>query len=60
MLKIVGGAASDCFGVTRRNFLQAGVLGLGGLSLAELGRLRAAPPYVAAPHPRVRRAGPFR
>jgi hypothetical protein len=28
--------------MTRRNFLQAGVLGLGGLSLADLGRLRAA------------------
>jgi hypothetical protein len=41
MLKIVGGAASDCSGVTRRNFLQAGVLGLGGLSLAGLNRLRA-------------------
>jgi uncharacterized protein (DUF1501 family) len=44
MLKIVGAGASDCAGVTRRNFLQAGVLGLGGLSLAELGRLRAAAP----------------
>src|SRR5215475_13141100 len=44
MLKIVGGASSDCSGVTRRNFLQAGVLGLGGLSLADLGRLRAASP----------------
>src|SRR5690349_18538336 len=42
MLKIVGGAASDCSGVTRRNFLQAGVLG--GLSLTELGRLQAAAP----------------
>jgi uncharacterized protein (DUF1501 family) len=44
MLTIVGGAASDCTGLTRRNFLQAGVLGLGGLSLADLGRLRAAAP----------------
>src|SRR6516162_2304195 len=42
MLKIRGGAATDCSGITRRNFLQAGVLGLGGLSLADLGRLRAA------------------
>ncbi len=42
MLKIVGSAAADCSGVTRRNFLQAGVLGLGGFSLADLGRLRAA------------------
>jgi hypothetical protein len=44
MLKIVGGAAADCSGVTRRNFLQAGILGLGGLSLADLGRLRAGAP----------------
>jgi len=47
MLKIVGGAATDCRGVTRRNFLQAGLLGLGGLSLADLGRLRAAAPSAA-------------
>ncbi len=44
MLKIVGSSATDCSGVTRRNFLQAGVLGLGGLSLADLGRLRASAP----------------
>jgi hypothetical protein len=47
MLKIRGGAATDCTGVTRRNFLQAGVLGLGGLSLADLARLRAAAPASA-------------
>jgi hypothetical protein len=47
MFKIVGSAGSDCTGLTRRNFLQAGVLGLGGLSLADLGRLRADSPNVA-------------
>jgi hypothetical protein len=47
MLKIVGGRASDCSGVTRRNFLQAGVLGLGGLSLADLVRLQADTPTAA-------------
>src|SRR5205807_3407354 len=47
MLKIVGSAASDCSGVTRRNFLQAGVLGLGGLTLAGLHRLQAAGPAPA-------------
>lgn len=36
-----GGGARDCDGVTRRSFLRAGVLGLGGLSLADLLRLRA-------------------
>src|SRR5687767_10461929 len=41
MLTVLGSAASDCSGVTRRNFLRAGVLGLGGLTLADLGRLRA-------------------
>ena len=40
MLTVVGGAASDCTGLTRRNFLRAGALGLGGPSLADLGRLR--------------------
>src|SRR5215472_8887065 len=47
MLTVVGGAASDCTGLTRRNFLQAGALGLGGLALADLGRLRAAAPVAA-------------
>src|SRR5215472_16899313 len=47
MLTVVGGAASDCTGLTRRNFLQAGALGLGGLALADLGRLRAAAPKPA-------------
>ncbi len=42
MLTIVGGAAWDCDAVTRRSFLQAGVLGLGGLALPDLLRLRAA------------------
>ena len=41
MLRILGGSARDCDGVTRRSFLQAGVLGLGGLALPELLRLRA-------------------
>src|SRR3954447_8740552 len=41
MLRIFGGGARDCDGVTRRSFLQAGVLGLGGLALPELLRLRA-------------------
>jgi hypothetical protein len=44
MLRVVGSAAADCSGITRRNFLQAGILGLGGLSLADLGRLQAANP----------------
>src|SRR5689334_7887638 len=42
MLRVVGGAASDCAGITRRNFVQAGVLGLGGLALADLLRLQSA------------------
>jgi hypothetical protein len=41
MLKIFGGGARDCDGVTRRSFLQAGVLGIGGLALPDLLRLRA-------------------
>ncbi len=40
MFRIVGNKGSDCTGLTRRSFLQAGVLG--GLSLAGLSRLRAA------------------
>ena len=41
MLKIVGSAARDCDGVTRRSFLQAGALGAAGLALPDLLRLRA-------------------
>ncbi len=41
MLRIFGGAARDCDGVTRRSFLQAGVLGLGGLALPDFWRLRS-------------------
>src|SRR6201995_1498149 len=42
MLRIVGGAARDCDGLTRRSFLQAGVLGLGGVGLGDVFGLRAA------------------
>ena len=35
MLKIFGGGATDCDRVTRRSFLQAGVLGVGGLALGD-------------------------
>jgi hypothetical protein len=47
MLRVVGGAGSDCAGITRRSFVQAGVLGLGGLALGDCFRLQAAP--MAAP-----------
>src|SRR4051812_35082714 len=41
MLNVFGGGARDCDGVTRRSFLRAGALGLGGLTLPDLLRLRA-------------------
>ena len=41
MLSVFGGGARDCDGVTRRSFLRAGMLGLGGLTLPDLSRLRA-------------------
>ncbi len=44
MFKILGSAASNCQGITRRNFLHAGVLGLGGLALGDVLRVRAAQP----------------
>ena len=42
MLEITGGEYRGCDGVSRRRFLRAGVLGLTGLSLADMLRLRAA------------------
>jgi len=42
MLEITGGEYRGCDGVSRRRFLRAGVLGLTGLSLADMLRVRAA------------------
>ncbi len=42
MLRVTGSATADCEGLTRRSFVEAGVLGLGGLSLAQLFACRAA------------------
>lgn len=35
MLRVTGRRATDCEGWTRRNFVQAGVLGLGGMTLPQ-------------------------
>ena len=35
MLRVTGGGSRDCEGLTRRSFVQAGILGLGGLTLAD-------------------------
>jgi hypothetical protein len=42
MLKVVGQTAYHCDGMSRRNFIQAGVLGIGGLMLSDFLRARAA------------------
>src|SRR5215831_4358174 len=41
MLKVFGRGARDCDGITRRSFLQAGILGLGGLTVPDFFRLQA-------------------
>jgi hypothetical protein len=41
MFKISASGATDCDGVTRRGFIQAGLLGLGGFTIADLLRLQA-------------------
>ncbi len=43
-MRVTGQSANDCEGWTRRNFVQAGVLGLGGLTLPQFlaGRAQAA------------------
>ncbi len=43
---------SCCDGVSRRNFLRAGALGLAGLTLSDVLRLRAAPPTNARRGPK--------
>src|SRR3954467_14575353 len=42
MLDVFGGRFGACDGVSRRSFLRAGALGLGGLALPDLLRGRAA------------------
>lgn len=42
MFKVLGGSGSDCTGQTRRTFLQAGVLGVGGLAFGDYFRAQAA------------------
>ena len=49
MLRVFGGGAGDCDGITRRSFVQAGVLGLGGwpcptCSGSRSGRASGSPP----------------
>src|ERR1044072_1804082 len=41
MLSILGGGSKFCDGVSRRNFLKIGALGLGGLALPDLLRAEA-------------------
>ncbi|MBC8355677.1 MAG: DUF1501 domain-containing protein [Planctomycetes bacterium] len=41
MLRITGEVTTDCDGISRRGFVQAGLLGVGGLGLAEMFKLRA-------------------
>jgi hypothetical protein len=42
MLRVMGGGGAYCDGVTRRTFLEAGVLGAGGLALGDFFALRQA------------------
>ena len=49
MLEINGGAYHGCDGVSRRRFLRAGMLGLTGLSLADMLRVQAARAEAAQP-----------
>src|SRR6516164_3970388 len=42
MLTIPGSLVRTCDGVSRRNFLRVGALGVGGLTLADLLRARSA------------------
>ncbi|GAB4147176.1 MAG: DUF1501 domain-containing protein [Planctomycetaceae bacterium] len=41
MFRVTGHSSKDCEGIPRRSFVEAGVLGLGGLSLAEFFQLQS-------------------
>ncbi len=51
MIELSGGRFSCCDGQPRRDFLKAGFLGLGGLSLSDLFRLRSATAAPSRPSP---------
>lgn len=42
MFRVIGGMGSDCTQLTRRSFVQAGLLGAGGFGLSDLFRARTA------------------
>src|SRR5688572_11374736 len=54
MLTIRTSSSRDCSGLTRRDFVRAGVLGLGGLSLAHLLAVKAAAKSAGKPYVRDR------
>src|ERR1019366_7523392 len=41
MFRVIGDKGSDCTGITRRSFVQAGILGLGGLTLPDFLQAKA-------------------
>src|SRR5262245_22090173 len=41
MFRIIGSAGTDCTGLTRRSFVQAGILGVGGLTLGDFLQAKA-------------------
>jgi hypothetical protein len=49
MLEITGGGYQSCDGLSRRSFLRAGALGLTGVTLADVFRIRAARAEQGAP-----------
>src|SRR5438093_10092616 len=44
MFRVLGQLGTECTGLTRRSFVQAGLLGVGGLGLGDFFRLQAAQP----------------
>ena len=44
MFRVLGQTGKECTGLTRRSFVQAGLLGVGGLGLGDFFRLQAAQP----------------
>src|SRR5262245_19811879 len=54
MLTLQTSSSRDCSGLTRRDFVRAGVLGIGGLSLAHLLAAKAAASAAGKPYVRER------
>src|SRR5687768_11840870 len=52
MFRVIGSSGTDCTGLTRRSFVQAGILGVGGLTLGDFLHAKAWAALTPDPFPK--------